>query len=302
MENEATRWVWERCNESGAALIVLLALARTSDANGCCEPSVNTLARMCHCTARWVQQQLTGLAERGVIWIGRCEGSSNRYGSTNAYWLSDYRESIGLPRRPEHRAHANLGASPEVIEQHFTPEPSFTPELSFTPEHVFTPEARVSIEPRAGKIRNININTNTRETHTGGEFSARARAGCSASLCVGASADELAAFKWAQQHDFWRTRITSLASLRRNIEPGKAFALQYAAATTIPTSTDTPGKTSHENSTATRTVRNIENPLEQYRRLSAEAKKLRAIRNGGADIRPVYDAIPGTVEQVHDDD
>lgn len=76
---------------------------------------------------------------------------------------------------------------------------------------------------KKGGIRPTYTETTTESTHT------RAAAAAPAE-CVFDNAFEESAWRWAQEHDFWSSRITSPETLRRNLQPHKAFHRQVGAA------------------------------------------------------------------------
>jgi len=80
MSFEAIRWILENSKTKGAQRLILIVIAEHADKNGLAWPSVETIARLANCSARFVKQTIAKL-ESGelVIERGGGRGRSNRY-------------------------------------------------------------------------------------------------------------------------------------------------------------------------------------------------------------------------------
>lgn len=80
MSVEAVRHVLEQSQTKGAQRLILIVIAEHADSNGIAWPSVQTIARLAHCSERFVQKTIKALkSSELVIAKGGGRGRSNRY-------------------------------------------------------------------------------------------------------------------------------------------------------------------------------------------------------------------------------
>lgn len=77
--------IWENSNQSGAGLLLLLALADHANDEGYCYPGVNRLAHKIRRTENAVQKTLKALVESGDLEIYHNQGIQTASGKTNLY-------------------------------------------------------------------------------------------------------------------------------------------------------------------------------------------------------------------------
>lgn len=106
--------VWDRSQQSGSALLMLLAIA--DNANDECEawPAVSTLAKKCRMTERNARMLLRQLVEAGELEIQEGAGAQTRYGNTNLYIIRT--PGIDQPERVKRASgvKATSGVKPKV--------------------------------------------------------------------------------------------------------------------------------------------------------------------------------------------
>ncbi len=80
MSYEAVRQVLERSKTKGAQRLILLVIAEHADHSGIAWPSVQTIARLANCSARYVKDTIAKLKSGElVLERGGGRGRSNRY-------------------------------------------------------------------------------------------------------------------------------------------------------------------------------------------------------------------------------
>jgi hypothetical protein len=136
MSIEIMTRVWKYSQQSGTALLVLLALADWADDWGYCYPGHAAIARKARTTERNVYLILNKLAEMGEIRIVR-KGTGGKRKETSIYHVT-----VGMTEheivQSERLSPIARGVSPENFSpENFSPE-NFSPE-NFSPEN-FSPE------------------------------------------------------------------------------------------------------------------------------------------------------------------
>lgn len=80
MSFEAVRHVLENSKTKGAQRLILVVIAEHADKNGLAWPSIQTIARLANCSARFVKETIAKLKSGElVIERGGGRGRSNRY-------------------------------------------------------------------------------------------------------------------------------------------------------------------------------------------------------------------------------
>lgn len=85
-----------------------------------------------------------------------------------------------------------------------------------------------SYVPQGQTYTEITTKTSTKNTHT--QTPTNVPIGETDNVCVYLSDFEKVAWDWAQSHDFWKRRITTIEQLRANLAQGKAFRTQFEPA------------------------------------------------------------------------
>ena len=79
--------VWKHSDQSGTALLMLLAIADNANEYGEAWPSVPTLAAKCRMSVRNAQELLSRLADAGELHISVQGGMRTPAGATNMYTI-----------------------------------------------------------------------------------------------------------------------------------------------------------------------------------------------------------------------
>ena len=216
MSIKAMTWVWDNSPQKSTNLLMLLAIADFCNDEGVCYPGVPRLAKKCRLQERGARKVITKLQDVGEITVvvGGHEGRKKGR-NTNLYYLNGYRRSIGLPMQKD-----------LALQNTPVPQDRSTP----VPQDRSTPVPQDRSTPVPQDSLTINIDPSIKKsTYTD---LARARKNENLpkkSMCVleELNDSEKAAWKWAQGHDFWKGRITTLKQLKFNLEDNKAFRVQF---------------------------------------------------------------------------
>ena len=220
MSIKAMTWVWDNSTQKSTNLLMLLAIADFCNDEGICYPSVPRLAKKCRLQDRGARKVIFKLQDIGEITVvvGGHEGRKKGR-NTNLYYLNGYRQSIGLPIQK------CLTLKNTPVLQDTTP----------VPQDRSTPVPQDRSTPVPQDTQTINIDPSIKKhTHTDRAQFRESKNSPKKSVCV---LDELndfekAAWKWAQDHDFWKGRITNVQQLRTNLVSGKSFRVQFEQANT----------------------------------------------------------------------
>tara|TARA_R100000664_G_C2701602_1_gene101718 strand:+ start:49 stop:432 length:384 start_codon:yes stop_codon:yes gene_type:complete len=89
MSFDSMAWAVKQDTKNSISKLILLMLANYADEKHECYPSINHIAKLCHCSERSVKTHIKELQKKGYIKIGKIKGrinNCNRYklGSANA--------------------------------------------------------------------------------------------------------------------------------------------------------------------------------------------------------------------------
>ena len=209
MSIKAMTWVWDNSPQKSTNLLMLLAIADFCNDEGVCYPGVPRLAKKCRLQERGARKVITKLQDVGEITVvvGGHEGRKKGR-NTNLYYLNGYRRSIGLPMQKD----LALQNTP-VPQDRSTP----VPQDRYTP--VLQDSLTITIDP--------SIEPSKKNTHT--DRAREHKNSHKKNVCVLDELDdnEKAAWEWAQSHDFWKGRITTLKQLKSNLADNKPFRVQF---------------------------------------------------------------------------
>lgn len=94
MASKVLSWYWEHSDKKGTELLLLLGLADVSNEDGYCYPGVPRLAKKARCTKRHAQRLLAKFEGEGIIGVVERGGIKTKSGSTNLYYLLEYRSKV----------------------------------------------------------------------------------------------------------------------------------------------------------------------------------------------------------------
>ena len=77
MSFECMAWAVKQDTKTTTSKLILLMLANYADAERSCFPSINHIAKLCHCSERSVLRHIKILQEKGFIKIGKVKGKVN---------------------------------------------------------------------------------------------------------------------------------------------------------------------------------------------------------------------------------
>lgn len=77
MSFESMAWAVKQNTNTSISKLILLMLANYADAEHSCFPSIEHIAKLCHCSVRSVKTHLKELEKKGFIKIGKIKGRVN---------------------------------------------------------------------------------------------------------------------------------------------------------------------------------------------------------------------------------
>ncbi len=152
--------VWRYSQQSGTALLVLLALADWADDWGYCYPGHATTARKARTTERNVYLLINKLAESGEIRIVR-KGSGGRYQRET----SVYQVTVGMSEEEIEQSESQSPIAREVFStpEKFSPE-KFSPE-NISPENISPEKSCNALNVLINRQLNAAVNFNFKQQH-----------------------------------------------------------------------------------------------------------------------------------------
>ena len=196
-------------------LAVYLCLVRHADGNGICYPSFGTIAKKCGVSRSTVVRTINKLIELGLIKreqrVVEREQSKGKEKTSNLYTILD------LPTAPsvrETQPQCQKDTTPSVTQTLPQCHTDTTPSVTQTPKGIHIQKEYTKKE--------YTIKGKKTHTNTGYEKNSRKE-----SVFFPLNDFEKAAWDWAQAHEFWKDRITTVERLRKNLDTGKDFRRQF---------------------------------------------------------------------------
>jgi len=91
MSFQSMAWAVQQNTNNTTSKLILLMLSNYADEEHACFPSINHIAKLCHCSERSVKRHIKDLQKRGYIKIGKIKGRVN---NTNRYVLGSANSSL----------------------------------------------------------------------------------------------------------------------------------------------------------------------------------------------------------------
>lgn len=148
-------YVWQTPYKSPQKLM-LLAIADRCDDEGVCFPGVGTLAKKCSIGERGAQKMIAQLERMGEIVVVFNKGFETSHGSTNLYYMKQYRDTLGLKTPLPSKRKSRHGVSQRTPQEMSYSSPlgvsQRTPNTSVNPSEE-TKESAASVEARARAVQ-----------------------------------------------------------------------------------------------------------------------------------------------------
>ena len=157
MSVKAMTHVWDNYKTGGSKKLVMLAIADSCNDMGECYPGVERIAEKSCMTKRYAQKILRELETDGDIRIDTNGGMDTGHGSTNRYYMTKYRQSIGIERGElsdtpsvagvNNRTSQGVNSDSRLGVNNRTSKPSVEPSVEHIADGKIIPMAKSKKEP-----------------------------------------------------------------------------------------------------------------------------------------------------------